>query len=150
MGLFFCLVRFHSILFKMAPQPVKNIKIVKKRTKKFLRHQSDRFKRVDSSWRAPRGIDSRVRRRFKGSTRLVKIGYGSNKKTRFMMRDGFKPFNVRNVADLELLMMHNHTYAAEICHNVSAKKRAEIVSRANELNIKVTNKDAKLRSEDDE
>eukprot|EP00121_Abeoforma_whisleri_P013605 Awhi_evm1s12554 len=67
------------------PTSAKNVKIVKKRTKKFLRHQSDRFMRVSTSWRAPRGIDSRVRRRFKGTTRLPKIGYGSNKKTRFLL-----------------------------------------------------------------
>ena len=34
------------------------------------------------------------------------------------------------VQELELLMMHNKQYAAEIAHNVSARKRAEIVERA--------------------
>eukprot|EP00122_Pirum_gemmata_P012738 Pgem_evm1s11853 len=69
----------------MAPSAIKTVKITKKRTRKFIRHQSDRFMRVPSSWRAPRGIDSRVRRRFKGTTRLPKIGYGSNAKTRYLM-----------------------------------------------------------------
>ncbi|KAJ3617605.1 hypothetical protein Zmor_008826 [Zophobas morio] len=130
------------------PKPIKTIKIVKKRTKKFRRHQSDLFKRLSSSWRRPRGIDSRVRRKFKGTTRLPKIGYGSNTKTKFMSKDGFRRINVRNVADLELLMMHNRKYSAEICHNVSAKKRALIVERANQLNIKVVNRNAKLRTEE--
>lgn len=56
------------------------IPIVKKRTKRFARHQSDRFKRVDESWRKPKGIDSCVRRRFKSKPPMPKIGYGSNKK----------------------------------------------------------------------
>jgi hypothetical protein len=41
------------------------------------------------------------------------IGYGSNKKTRHMMPSGHKAFLVSNVKDVELLMMHNKTYAAE-------------------------------------
>jgi len=45
-------------------------------------------------------------------------------------------------------MMHNRTYAAEIAHAVSTRKRAEIVERANQLNIKVTNAYAKLDVED--
>merc|ERR1712099_84540 len=96
-----------------------------------------------SSWRKPKGIDSRVRRRFKGQFLMPSIGYGSNKNTRHMMPDGFLKFVVHNVAELELLMMQNKKYAAD----VSAKKRKVIVERAQQLNIKVTNWQAKLRSE---
>lgn len=37
-----------------------NIPIVKKRTKHFKRHQSDRYHGVGESWRKPKGIDNRV------------------------------------------------------------------------------------------
>lgn len=37
-----------------------NITIVKKRTKHFKRHQSDRYHGVGESWRKPKGIDNRV------------------------------------------------------------------------------------------
>jgi large subunit ribosomal protein L32e len=39
-------------------------------------------------------------------------------------------------------------YAAEIAHNVSSKTRKVIVQRAEELNIRVTNATAKLRTEE--
>merc|ERR1712146_277764 len=45
---------------------------------------------------------------------MPNIGYGSNKKTRHMLPDGFKKFLINNVSDLELLMMYNRTYAAEV------------------------------------
>lgn len=44
---------------------------------------------------------------------LLQIGYGSNKKTRHMMPSGHKAFLVNNTRDLDLLLMHNKTYAAE-------------------------------------
>lgn len=117
---------------------------------------------------------------------MPNIGYGSDKKTRHYLPNGFKKFLVHNVQELELLMMHNRfvihfmysvcvpfeiflpacfnvfqkiyllcdcyfrTYCAEIAHNISTKKRKEIVERAAQLDVVVTNKLAKLRSQEDE
>ena len=105
-------------------------RIVKKRLKKFRRHQSDQFKRVPESWRRPKGMESRVRMKFNGTILMPNIGYGSNKKTKHLMPNGYLKFTVSNLAELELLMMHNKKYAAEIAHNVSTKKREQIIERA--------------------
>ncbi|CAM6120330.1 unnamed protein product [Calypogeia fissa] len=124
--------------------------VIKKRVKKFKRMQSDRKICVKENWRRPKGIDSRVRRKFKGCTLMPNIGYGSNKKTRHVLPNGFVKFLVHNVADVELLLMHNRKYAAEIAHNVSTLKRKAIVERAAQLNIAMTNGNARLRSQEDE
>ncbi|RZC68133.1 hypothetical protein C5167_031387 [Papaver somniferum] len=86
--------------------PLLTKKIIKKRVKAFKRPHSDRYHRVGESWRRPKGIDSRVRRKFKGVTLMPNICYGSYKKTRHFLH-GFKKFIVHNVKEIELLMMHN-------------------------------------------
>ncbi|KAG6594500.1 60S ribosomal protein L32-1, partial [Cucurbita argyrosperma subsp. sororia] len=128
-------------LGKQAPIPIAEF---------FKRPQSDRKISVKTNWRRPKGIDSRVRRKFKGCTLMPNIGYGTDKKTRHYLPNGFKKFVVHNVNELELLMMHNRTYCAEIAHDVSTKKRKEIVERAAQLDVVVTNKLARLRSQEDE
>jgi len=132
------------------PIPLNKKTIVKKRTKKFARHQSDMFMRIrNSSWRKPKGIDGRVRRRFKGAIPMPSIGYGSDKQTRNIHPHGFRTVVISNVAELEMLMMHNRTYAATVAHSVSTRVRRDIIQRAEQLAIRVTNANAKLRAEDD-
>ncbi len=134
----------------MAITPASRPKIVKKRTKQFTRHQSDRYDKLKRNWRKPKGIDNRVRRKFKGMYLMPNIGYGSCKKTRHMLPTGFKKVLVHNVKELEALMMQNTTFCAEIARGVSAKNRKTLVERADQLAIRVTNPNARLRSEENE
>jgi large subunit ribosomal protein L32e len=81
-----------------------------------------------------------------------------------MMPSGHKAFLVSNVRDVELLLMHNKTFAAEyvdpsrqpsyvslitnrINHAVSSRKRITIIERAKELGVKVTNPKARITTE---
>merc|ERR1712083_371 len=129
----------------------KNLKRSKKRNRKFIRHHSQRYDRVPSGWRKPRGIDSALRRRFSGMMTMPSIGFGTNAKPRHCCRDqlGFKKFLVHNVEELNCLMISNRKFAAEIAKGVSSKKRKVIVERAQALNVHVTNA-SKLRSEENE
>ena len=81
---------------------------------------------------------------------MPKIGYGSNKKTRYMLSNGLKKITVSNAKELEVLLMNNRTHCAEIAHNVSAPKKGALVIRAKELNVHVTNPNVKVRKAESE
>ncbi|XP_070264278.1 large ribosomal subunit protein eL32-like [Myotis yumanensis] len=113
-----------------ALRPLMKPKIVKKRTKKFIRHQSDGYVKIKQNWRKSRGIDYRVWRRFKGQILMPNIGCGSNKKTKHMLPSAFWKFLVHNIKELAVLRLRNKSYCAEIAPNVSSKNRKAIVERA--------------------
>merc|ERR1712232_352477 len=134
---------------KMVATPIRRRKVTRKRVHRFTRNEFEDYPgKLSSSWRRPRGIDSAFRRRFRGQKPLVNIGYGNNKKTRHMMRNGFKRFLIRCPADLEVLLMNNRVFAGEIASNISARKREQIVNRARELNVNLTNAKAKVATEE--
>ena len=52
---------------------------------------------------------------------MPKIGYGSDRKTRYYLPNGLKKFVVRSLTDLDVLLMNNRTFCAAIAHNVSSR-----------------------------
>ena len=128
--------------------PLHRLKKVKKHQKTFTRFQSDQFMRVKPSWRQPHGIDSRIRRKFRGNKPMPGIGYGTARSTRFLLPNGFRKFLVTNDKDLEVLLMHNRVYCAELAHNLSARSRKRLVERAAQLGVRVTNSNARVRTEE--
>ena len=75
--------------------------------------------------------------------------YGSNKKTA-TSSPTVSSSSLCEQSDLDLLMMHNRRYCAEIGHDVSTQNRKAIVERAMQLNVNVINKDARLSSQEAE
>ncbi|KRZ31245.1 Bifunctional arginine demethylase and lysyl-hydroxylase JMJD6, partial [Trichinella pseudospiralis] len=127
--------------------PAFRYKIVKKRTKKFTRHQCDRYRKLKPNWRKPKGIDNRVRRKFKGQRRMPNIGYGSRRVTKHMLPNGFRKVLIHNARELDMLLMQNRFYCAEIAHSVSAKKRKDILNMEKKLHKRINEIRAKVRSD---
>ena len=51
---------------------------------------------------------------------------------------------------MELLLMHNGSYCGEIANGIGSGKRLRIVQRAKELNVRLTNANAKAKKESSE
>lgn len=134
-------MKTNVIVAATVPKP----KIVKKHAKAFKRHHSDRYARISrSGWRLQKGIDSAQRRRFRGCTGpQPNIGFGSNKKTKFLSPNGLKTFLAKNEKDLDSLLMTKE-FAVTIASAVSARKRVGILEKAKKMGLTVTNAKAKL------
>ena len=109
----------------------------KNKKPKFVRAESWRFARFSLSWRKPRGLDNKIRRKIKGWPPGPSTGYKGPKIARFLHPSGYREVIVHNVDDLTNIDVQ--TQAIRIGHTVGKRKRADIITKAKELNIKILN-----------
>ncbi|RLF05048.1 MAG: 50S ribosomal protein L32e, partial [Thermoprotei archaeon] len=105
---------------------------------RFIRMNSWYLARLDDSWRSPRsGLDNKIRLERKGFPARVKVGYRGPRAVRGLHPSGKVEVLVHNPAELEGLDPGVHV--VRIASTVGARKRGEILRRAEELGLKVVN-----------
>jgi large subunit ribosomal protein L32e len=109
----------------------------KSKNPKFLRQESWRYKRLNESWRKPRGVDNKMRKKVKGWPKSPESGYRGPKDSRGLHPSGFMEIMIHNIDDLGKVKPESE--AARISHTVSNKKRIEILNKAREMGIHVLN-----------
>jgi len=103
----------------------------------FRRQLSESIKRLDSSWRKPRGSQNKVRKGKKGKLPMPKIGYGAPKALRYLHPSGYKEVLVRSLKDLDNIDPKKE--AIRISATIGKKKRIQIIKIAKEKKIKILN-----------
>ena len=104
----------------------------------FKRAESWMYKRLETTWRKPKGIDNHQRKqKSRGRPGLVKVGYGGPKISRGLHPSGYTDNLVYNITDLEKL--NPKTDGVRIGHSVGTKKRKTIVIKSIEKKFKIFN-----------
>ncbi len=104
----------------------------------FQRGESWRYKRLETTWRKPKGVDSHQRKqKSRGRMGIVKVGYGGPRIAKGLHPSGYTDNLVFNINDLEKL--DPKTDGVRLGHSVGTKKRKEIIIKAIEKKFKVFN-----------
>ncbi|WNY26400.1 50S ribosomal protein L32e [Methanolapillus ohkumae] len=112
-------------------------KVQKARKPGFSRQCYHKFKRLDTRWRRPRGVQSKQRAGIYGKGAMATVGYGSPVLIKGLHPSGFDEVLVNNADDL--VMVDPEFEAIRIAAGVGGKKKAVIVAKAAEFGIKVLN-----------
>jgi len=113
--------------------------IISGRRPAFKRQEWFRYAKFkDSTWRKPKGIHSKMKRRLKRRGPIVDIGFRGPVAARNLHPSGFEEVLVYNIDGLENIDPKKQ--AVRIGGTVGTKKRMAIEDRADELGIRILNR----------
>ena len=112
-------------------------KRVKEKKPKFARPESWRYVRLKENWRKPRGLDHKVRLKYKGWPPAAAAGYRGPKVARGLHPSGYVEVLVYNIEMLDKI--NPETQAIRIAHTVGRRKKATILAEARKKKITILN-----------
>lgn len=112
-------------------------KVQKGKKPAFKRADSHKYKRLDSNWRRPRGLQGKQRRHIAAKGALVQTGYGSPVAVKGLHPSGYAEVLVNTVKDVD--DVDASFEAIRIGRTVGARKKAIIEAKATEMGIKILN-----------
>jgi len=120
----------------------------KKHNPKFVRVESWRYKRLAPSWRRPKGLDNKTRRKTRAGVKMPNVGYEVPAAIRGLHPSGLIDTLIFNIKDLESLDPAIH--AVRISARIGAKKRIKIVEAAFEKKFRILNTTVEVEKEEEE
>ena len=100
----------------------------------YMRHLKLGKKRGKVSWRRAKGVHSKIRRKRAGYPKKPEVGYKTKRSVSGLVQ-GLFPILVHNVSEMSKLSSKNIAIIAR----VGAKKKLEIIKKAEEMHIKIMN-----------
>lgn len=112
-------------------------KRIKAKKPGFKRQEWFKCPKLGIKWRRPKGKDSKLKRGIKARGSRPSPGYSSPAGARGLDSSGHKPVRVFNTEDLNKIDPNKQI--AVMGKTVGRKKRIEIIKRAEEKGIKISN-----------
>jgi large subunit ribosomal protein L32e len=110
---------------------------IRRKKPKFVRSESWRYVRIKENWRRPRGLDHKMRIKYRGWPPSVGAGYRGPKATRGLHPSGYREILAHNVEALKGI--DSKTQVVRIAHTVGKRKKARILTEARKKNIVILN-----------
>ncbi len=109
---------------------------IKDNKPEFIRQEYPARKKLEKTWRKPKGIHSKMRKKKLGKKKQPGVGYKSPRLVRGLSREGLVPIIIHTLNDLAKVTK-NHILI--IGRTIGSKKRIELLKKIKEKGFKVQN-----------